>query len=444
VAIHDVTERTRAEEAARRLIEEQAARSAAEIAELRARFLAEASRVLGASFDYHTTLASLARLAVPTFADFCTVDMLEADDRITRVGVAHVDADKEPMLFELGRRFVDRAQEGPAAEHLRKAILAGESTLVPEVTDELLAATAVNDEHRRIVMDLRPCSLLAVPLRVGDRTIGVLSLLCADSGRHFGADDLALAEELARRASLAVENARLFHSAERATRARDEMLGVVAHDLRNPLSTISMVSQMLLEDTPVARAPERKQLEIMRRAADRMKRLIGDLLDAKRIESGGLTVDPRPEEVATIVGDAVEMLRPLATSSSLAFDAAIADGLPRVMVDPPRVQQVLSNLVGNAIKFTPAGGSITVRAEPAQDGEVCLVVADTGSGIANEELPHIFGRFWQGKRTDRRGVGLGLAIAKSIVEAHHGRIWVESEVGVGTRFYFTVPVSRES
>jgi PAS domain S-box-containing protein len=439
VAIHDITERKQAEEVAHRLMEEQAARSAAEAAERRARFLAEASRVLGTSFDYHTTLASLARLAVPALADFCTVDVLEADDRISRVGVAHVDPAKEAMLFDLGRRFVDRAHDGPAADHLRKAIMAGESTLVPEITEDALVASAVSDEHRRLILELRPCSLVAVPLRVGARTIGVVSLLTSESGRHYDADDLALAEELARRASLAVENARLFSAAEQATRARDEMLGVVAHDLRNPLSTITMASQMMLEIAAPERTMERKQLEIMRRAADRMKRLIADLLDAKRIESGGLTVDPRPEEVATVVGDALEMLRPLASSSSLQLDAAVPDGLPRVMVDPARVQQVLSNLVGNAIKFTPAGGSITVRAELASDG-VCLAVVDTGPGIPTEQLPHIFGRFWQGKRTDRRGVGLGLAIAKAIVEAHRGRIWVESQVGAGTSFYFTVPV----
>jgi PAS domain S-box-containing protein len=439
VAIHDVTERKQAEEATLRLLEEQAARSAAESAERRARFLAEASRVLGASFDYHTTLATLARLAVPAFADFCTVDMLEADDRIARVGVAHVDPEKEPMLFELARRFGDRGHAGPAALHLQRAVMAGASTLVPEVDREMLLAAGVSDEHRALIMDLLPCSLLAVPLRLGERTIGVLSLLTSESGRHFGPDDLALAEELARRASLAVENARLFHAAEQATRARDEMLGVVAHDLRNPLSTITMVSQLLLEAGSPERTTERKQLEIMRRAAERMKRLISDLLDAKRIESGGLNVDPRAEEVTTVVGDAVEMLRPLATSSSLQLDAAVPDGLPRVMVDPARVQQVLSNLIGNAIKFTPAGGSISVRAELAEDG-VCLAVVDTGPGIPTEQLPHIFSHFWQGKRTDRRGVGLGLAIAKAIVEAHQGRIWVESQVGAGTSFYFTVPV----
>jgi PAS domain S-box-containing protein len=436
VAVHDITERKQAEDAARRLIEEQAARSAAEAAERRARFLAEASRLLGTSFDYHTTLATLARLAVPDLADYCTVDVTEGEDSFARLGVAHTDPAKETLIHEIARyTFGHRPEHHPIV----RVLTAGQPILLPTITAEILDASAADEAHRELLRQVGPVSLVSVPLLVSGRILGALTLVTSESGRQYGPDDLALVEELARRASLAVENARLFHAAEQATRARDEMLGVVAHDLRNPLSTITMVSQMLLETGSSERTTERKQLEIMRRAAERMKRLISDLLDAKRIESGGLTVDPRPEDVATVVGDAVEMLRPLATSSSLHLDAAVADGLPRVMVDPARVQQVLSNLVGNAIKFTPAGGSITVRAELAEDG-VCLAVADTGPGIPNEQLPHIFGRFWQGKRTDRRGVGLGLAIAKAIVEAHRGRIWVESQVGAGTSFYFTVPV----
>ncbi|MDQ3950553.1 MAG: PAS domain S-box protein, partial [Gemmatimonadota bacterium] len=405
VAIRDITERKQAEEAAQRLMEEQAARSAAEAAERRARFLAEASRVLGTSFDYHTTLATLARLAVPDLADYCTVDVTEGENNFARLGVAHADPAKEALVHDIARyTFGPRPQHHPIVRVLTE----GQPVLMPTIAPEMLEASAADETHRELLRQIGPVSLVSVPLLVSGRILGALTLVTSESGRHYGPDDFALAEELARRASLAVENARLFHAAEQATRARDDMLGVVAHDLRNPLSTITMASQLLLEIGSPERTMERKQLEVMRRAAERMNRLIGDLLDVKRIESGRLVVDPRPEEVTTVVGDAVEMLRPLASSSSLHLDATVPDGLPRVMVDPGRVQQVLSNLVGNAIKFTPAGGSITVRAELAPDG-VCLAVADTGPGIPTEELPHIFGRFWQGKRTDRRGVGLGLA-----------------------------------
>lgn len=443
VAIHDVTERKRAEEAAHRLVEEQAARAAAEEAERRARFLAEASRVLDTSFDYQTTVSMLTRLVVPTLADYCTLIVKESDETISAIAVAHVDPAKEPLLHDLGRVYVSSTEDVPAANPILKAVREGQSTLISEITVEGMNAVLLGDEHRQIMQQLRPRSLLAVPLRSGDRIFGVLTLSTSESERRYGPDDLALAEELARRASLAVENARLFHAAEQATRDRDEMLGIVAHDLRNPLHTMSMAAQLLLELIGSEKALERKHLEIIRRAADRMNRLIGDLLDVKRIESGRLAIETRPEEVITVVCDAIEMLRPLANSSSLRLRPVFEEGLPRVLVDPGRIQQVLSNLIGNAIKFTPSGGAITVRAEQAPDA-VRISIADTGPGIAAEQIPHLFGRFWQGRSADRRGLGLGLAIAKAIVDAHGGRIWVESQLGVGSTFFFTVPAASPS
>jgi PAS domain S-box-containing protein len=439
--VYDVTERKRAEEAARRLIEEQAARAVAEAAEQRARFLAEASRVLGTSFDYQTTLATLAHLAVPALADFCTVDVIGPTGAIVRVGVAHVDADKEPLLQAAGRLYVSRLGDGPPNNHIRRAIKEGTSTFVPEVTEEVLDSLVFNDEHRQILARLAPCSLIAVPLRVGERVTGVLTYFSAESGRHYGSDDLALAEELARRASLAVENARLFHAAEQATRARDEMLSVVAHDLRNPLNTIVMGAGLLAETIPETQPSLRRQAEIMRRGADRMKRLIQDLLDVRRIESGRLTVELRPESPYMLVCEAIEMLRPLATASNLRLKAAVRRDAPKVLADPARIQQVLSNLIGNAIKFTPAGGRVVIKADALDEPEVRFAVVDTGPGIPPEHLPHVFGQYWQGNRADQRGIGLGLAVAKGLVEAHGGRIWVESQVEVGSNFYFTLPAA---
>jgi signal transduction histidine kinase len=199
-----------------------------------------------------------------------------------------------------------------------------------------------------------------------------------------------------------------------------------------------MAIGLMLETTPVERVQERRQQEIVRRAADRMNRMIQDLLDVKRMESGHLTIDLKPEAVDALVNDTLEMLRPIATGSSIIMEARIADELPQVLADSARMQQVLSNLVGNAVKFTPRQGRIIVSAERLE-GEVRFAVIDTGPGIPPEQVPHIFGRFWQAKSSDRRGIGLGLAIAKGIVEAHRGRIWVETQVGLGSTFYFTLP-----
>jgi PAS domain S-box-containing protein len=225
-----------------------------------------------------------------------------------------------------------------------------------------------------------------------------------------------------------------------ATRARDQILGIVAHDLRNPLSTMLMAAELLREVLP-AGSPTYRQAEIIGRAGSHMKRLIQDLLDVKRIESGRLVIEPRPVAATALLRDAAEMLRAHATASSLALEVDAPADLPQVWADPQRIQQVLANLIGNAIKFTPKGGRIVVHACPVER-EVRIGVADTGDGIPAEQLPHVFGQFWQGSRTDKRGIGLGLAIARGIVEAHGGRIWAESTVGQGSAFNFTLPVSE--
>ena len=194
----------------------------------------------------------------------------------------------------------------------------------------------------------------------------------------------------------------------------------------------------MLDSTPVERPQERRQVEIVRRAADRMNRMIQDLLDVRRMESGRLGVDSRPESPDSLVNDTVEMLLPLARGSNIVLDSRVVDNLLPVVADAARIQQVLSNLVGNAVKFTPRDGHVTVSAETI-DGGVKFGVIDNGPGIPPDQVPHIFGRFWQAMPSDRRGIGLGLAIAKGIVEAHGGMIWVESQVGAGSTFYFTLP-----
>ena len=434
--LYDVTERKHAEEAAVRLIEEQARREAAEAAERRSFFLAEASRLLGASFDYQTTLATLTRLAVPALADFCAVDLLGPDNALIRVGVAHIDPDKEPLLREL-----PRFTSSLSPEHPMRRVMSGESIFVPDISDAMLGQMRANEEHASLIAVIDPRSVVAVPLRIGDRVTGVLALYNSESGRRFKQEDLELAEELARRASLAVDNARLFHEANRATRDRDEMLGVVAHDLRNPLNTIFMGTTLLLEGMSED-DPRRKPTEMVRRAAERMNRLIQDLLDIRRVDSGRMTVEPKSESIDTLMNEALEMLRPLATAASLTLEYDAPPHLPCVAADAARLLQVLSNLVGNAIKFTPPGGRVWIEVQPMDD-EVRVAVSDTGPGIPADQVPHIFGRFWQGRSSDRRGIGLGLAIAKGIVEAHGGRIWVESQVGEGSRFIFTLPIARQ-
>jgi PAS domain S-box-containing protein len=434
-SFRDVTARLRSEEQARLLEREHAARAEAENSQQRAALLAEASRILSTSFDYQTTLAALVRLAVPALADYCALDIVDGEENFQRIAEAYVDPSKSSLL----REVATFPRSALTANHpLIRVIGTGEAVLESEITPAFIRAAFAEPSQRRTVEALAPRSLVCVPLVNSGKPLGALTLVTSSSGRTYDEADLSLAADVARRAAIVVEHARLFHEAQQATRARDDVLAVVAHDLRNPLNTVTMAVSLMLENTPVERVQERRQVEIVRRAADRMNRMIQDLLDVKRIEGGRLSMDLRPEEVGALVTDTIEMLRPLAVGSSIILDSVVSEGLPSVLADSARIQQVLSNLVGNAVKFTPRDGRVAVTAEPFGT-EVRFGVVDTGPGIPPEQLPHIFGRFWQAKPSDRRGIGLGLAIAKGIVEAHNGRIWVESRVGSGSTFYFTLP-----
>ena len=438
-SFRDVTARRRAEEQGRALEREQAARAEAENSQKRTALLAEASRVLSTSFDYQTTLAALVRLAVPTLADYCALDILEGENEFKRIGEAHVDPTKSGLIRKVGTF----PRSALTAQHpLIRVMTTGYPVLEADITPAFIRASFAEPSQRQMVEALGPRSFICVPLVSSGKILGALTLVTSGSGRRYDEADLSLAADMARRAAIVVEHARLFHEAQQATRARDDVLAVVAHDLRNPLNTVTMAIGLMLENTPVERTQERRQVEIVRRAADRMNRMIQDLLDVKRMESGRLAIDLRPEDVDVIINDMIEMLRPLAVGSSIALESSVPEGLPPVLADSARIQQVLSNLVGNAVKFTPRDGRITVCAEHIE-GEIRFGVIDTGPGIPPEQVPHIFGQFWQASSSDRRGIGLGLAIAKGIVEAHKGTIWVESQVGLGSTFYFTLPTATQ-
>jgi signal transduction histidine kinase len=238
-----------------------------------------------------------------------------------------------------------------------------------------------------------------------------------------------------------IDNAWLYEQAQRATRARDDLMAIVSHDLQNPLSAILIGIASISQDSSGGDPTRfRKRLERMERGAQRMSRLIQDLLDTASIESGRLSVAATPLEVAPQIVEALEVMQPSARSKSLRLEGELPAELPAVCADSARFQQVFVNLLSNAIKFTPAGGTISVGAE-ASEGAVTFSVRDTGPGIPEEDVSRLFDRFWQARHTARLGTGLGLFIVKGIVETHGGRIWVESKLGVGSTFFFTLPAA---
>lgn len=411
-------------------------------AEQRSRFLAEASGVLAASLDAETILGSIARFTVPAIADLCIADLEDETGEVHRVEVAH----GAPALADAAR-LVARGERRQPDEHslVARVLRERQPLLVPDLRAAELPPLDLGADAPLDAAAHGLRSLLAVPLVARGHTLGALVLLGGDARAPFGDDDLAVARELARAVALAVDNARLYAEAQRATRARDDVLAIVSHDLRNPIHAIVMSSGFMLEVLPDAPGDEssalaRKQAEVIRRSAGRANALIGDLLDVTRIEAGRLTVSTAPVNAADLVSEAMHEAGTLAEAKSLRLTSVCPDPLPVVRVDRARILQLLSNLLGNAIKFTPDGGEVTIHAR-ATDGHVHFAVRDSGPGIAPDHLPHLFDRYWQAHETQSLGTGLGLFIAKGIAEAHGGRMWVESELGDGATFHFTLPVS---
>ncbi len=403
-------------------------------AERRARFLSEAMELLSSSLDVHRVLRDLARLVVPRIADICAVDLLGADGLPQRVEIVHgfsgVPALPEGALGVVVPEISSIAQRAIADSALQ---------VIARADDDALRDVARNPALLEQLRRSGPYTLLVVPLVARQRVLGFLQFLNADVGRASSSEALLLADDLARRASVAVDNALLYGEAQRATRARDDVLAIVSHDLRNPLNTIQMSTSFLLDvlAEPGADVPLIPQLQLIRRATARGNALIQDLLDVSRIESGTLAVDAALTSAAALLGDAALELEPLVAAKELRFEHEWVGEDAEVPADRGRIAQVFSNLVGNAIKFTPRGGLVRVTGTRA-GSHVEFVVSDSGTGIAPDHVPHLFDRFWKATKASRSGAGLGLFIVKGIVEGHGGAVTVESAPGVGTTFRFTL------
>lgn len=400
------------------------------------RFLAEAGALLSSTLDYEETLTQVAQLAVRELTDVCLVDALDDDGQLRRLRVVARDPSIAWACEVMSRMQIDRTRPHLAAE----AVASRCTVVLDHVDDALTVRVAQNDEHLRALRALGARSALVVPLVAREQVVGAIGLLATDESRRLDDSDRALAEALAVRAAQAIDNARLYRVAQRALRARDEILGVVAHDLRNPLSAVLMQTQLLAPRLDGADQRARASVDAIRRAVTRMNRMIEDLLDVTRLDAGRMVVERQRLAPRPVVADVVEAQRPLAAAVGIELTAALADDVPEVLADRDRLLQVLENLVGNAIKFTGQDGHIEVTLAQ-HEGEVTFTVSDDGAGIAPEDLPHIFDRFWQGRSQERRGAGLGLQIAKGLVEAHGGRIRVESTLGEGTSFSFTIPAA---
>ncbi|HEU5193757.1 MAG TPA: GAF domain-containing protein [Methylomirabilota bacterium] len=428
---------------------EQAGRGEAEALARHSRLAADVSRALASSLDDEATLDTVAQLVVPGHADWCMVHMARRDGSVRLVAVAHADPAHSALAAETralppSTDWLERA--GPMIHALR----AGRSTFLPHVTPAELEAFAGGVDDRRIYAALHPHSLVMVPLVARGRTLGSMTWLRTGGAPAFDADDLALAEDLAARMALGIDNARLYRRAERArveaedaNRAKDEFLAVLSHELRTPLT--AMLGWLRLLRAGQLNADKTAQaLEVVERNTRAQAQLINDLLDVSRIVAGKLQLDRYPVDLAPIMEEAVELSRGDAESKRVKIELTVDEGTGAVLGDPLRLGQIVANLVTNAVKFTPGGGLVQVSLTRSDDAAV-ITVTDTGIGIEAALLPRIFDRFRQADSTITRrhgGLGLGLAIVRHLAELHGGTVSAESAgAGQGARFTVGLPLA---
>jgi signal transduction histidine kinase len=375
-------------------------------------------------------MEQLVRLAVPRVACFAMIDLALPDGRLERVAYKHVDESREPLL-ERSEPFLP---EDWGLVPLAKVLETGEAVLLEHAERDWTGGPEILERIR----SLAGRSLMIVPLLAGDDSIGILTFGSTRTDRFYHRQDLTLARELARSASLAIQNARLYRTAEQAIAARDEVLGVVSHDLRNPVNRVRLAAELMTESHDLPEGAERAAAMIVR-AANEMNRLIGDLLDVTRIEAGRLSIEVGPSALGELLDRLDESHAPAAGDKGLTWVVEREKEPVTLQVDEDRILQALGNLVGNAIKFTPEGGTVRVRTHRGPEA-VRIGVVDSGPGMEEDQLAHVFDRFYQTRSGDRRGAGLGLAIARGLIEAHDGAIHMESEVGVGTTAWVELPI----
>ena len=376
----------------------------------------------------------VAELTVPKLADYCLVYWVEGQElKLThRVGQAAATAAMEWLVSGLHIRL-DSALLARLAEKK-------ESLLSPVFDPHGDGPLQQEHELLHVLEKLNTKSLLLVPLAVHEPLFGLLIFGTCHAERRFDARDRALVDEMAFRCALALESAQLYDRAQAAVQLQENLLAIVSHDLRNPLNTILLSAKMISPSyLSLERHRTRKQVDMIARSVERMNRLNDHLLTATTIEAGHFTLDRNEQDAAALIDEALQITEPLATAKKIKLDRQVAGPLGSVWCDRERVLQVFSNLLGNAIKFTPEGGRVSLAAEPLEI-EVRFTVTDTGPGIAVEQRPHLFDRYWKGDAPrDRYGVGLGLFIAKSVIDAHGARLWLDSELSHGARFSFTLP-----
>jgi PAS domain S-box-containing protein len=443
---HDVTDRKRAEDTTR--------------------FLAAVNLELSRSLEYEPTLRRLAELSVPTLADWCLVDMLDADGRLSNLAIAHADPGRRRLADALSGSF---SADLAALAGTRQVVRAGRPRLVATISDARLEAVARDADHLALLRSLQLRSIIVAPLVARGRTLGRIMFVAAESGRRYGPADLAVVEDLVVRASLAVDNARLYREAQEqaatlvglnvavhdamerlrhALETRDEFLASASHDLKNPVASIKAIAQLLQRRLARAGQIQREPLLIdlarIDAVATRASRQIDELLDIARMQMDRpLDLDRRPVDLVALAREVVAEHQQRSRLHRISVEASVPQVIGRW--DGRRLARVVGNLLDNAVKYSPDGGAIRVRVTHEDGAPAWAVVSveDQGVGIPEQELDRIFERFQRGTNVVGHiaGTGIGLASARTIVESHGGTIAATSRPGEGACFTIRLPLA---
>ncbi|CAN5720038.1 hypothetical protein BH09MYX1_BH09MYX1_00470 [soil metagenome] len=407
------------------------------------RYLAEASAALAGVVDYESTLQKVANLAVPHFADWSAVDVAGDGGTLRRLAVAHRDPRKVQLAHELMRQYPPDPQSPSGAFAVLRT---GTPEIVAEITDDMLVQGTVDEKHLHLVRSLGLKSYICVPLVASGHPFGILTFATAESDRRYTDADLALATDLAHRASVAVENTQLYEALRDADRRKDEFLATLAHELRNPLAPIRNALQ-ILKMPRVDPATVARSRDMMERQLEHLVRLVDDLMDVSRVMRGKIELRKERVEVAAVVARAVEMVQPLVDAQGHRLSVRLpSESLP-IDADPVRLAQVVGNLLTNAAKYTEPGGAIWLTAQ-RDGGTAELRVRDTGIGIGAQMLPRIFELFVQVDQASTKaqgGLGIGLTLVKNLVEMHDGTVEARSEgLGRGSELIVRMPISAQA
>jgi signal transduction histidine kinase/PAS domain-containing protein len=405
------------------------------------RFLAEATRLLNTSLDYQATLSKLGRLAVPQMADYAVLDIVTPQGEVVRAGLAHRDPAREAQLREA--LVLTPANHGIRGNRgMLNLVKGGRPVLWADVNRRQLEDLGLRRDQVEFVLSVDIGSCVIVPMLLRGRVIGAFAWMRHTGREGFDDRDLSVAEEVARRAAAAVENARLYREAQTANRLKDEFVATLSHELRTPLNALLGWTE-LLRSGQLTPDRQRHALDAIERTARLQSQITNDLVDVSQAASGAFRMAPRYVDAGEIIGAAVGSFRLAAEAKGVRLDVQIAAAMPPVHVDPDRLQQIVFNLVANAVKFTPEG-TVAVVARVA-DGRLEVEVRDTGIGISPAFLPFVFDRFRQADGSTSRqygGLGLGLAIVRSLVELHGGQVLAHSDgEGHGATFSVWLPVS---